>query len=407
MGGGWQHGAVTRRTSALLLLGLVLLSFNLRPAAVSVGPVLDEVRAGLSMSAAAAGLLTSLPVLAFAGFGAVAPALARRAGIHRVTLGALVAVVAGLAGRAVVDQSAPFLLLSMVALAGMAAANVLLPSLVKLHFADRVGAVTALYTTALAIGLTASLVLTVPIAEAAGTWRAGLGAWAVLALVAALPWLGLIAHDRAPEAAPQTVRFLDVARTPLGWAMAVFFGLQSIQAYVVFGWFPTLWRDAGYSPTAAGLLVGVVAAVSIPLSLWLPRLVARTTHPARLVLAVIACYPAGYLAVLLAPHDLAIPAALLIGAGASVFPVVLTLIGLRSRTPAGTAALSGFTQSVGYLIAGVGPFGFGLVHDLTDGWTVPLLVLIALLVPLAAVAAYAARPAHVEDQLPRLEAAAQ
>ncbi len=407
MGGGWQHGGVTRRTTALLLLGLVLLSLNLRPAAVSVGPVLDEVRAGLGMSTATAGLLTSLPVLAFAGFGAVAPALARRAGIHRVTLAALVAVVAGLAGRVLVDDSASFLLLSMLALAGMAAANVLLPSLVKLHFPDRIGSVTATYTTALAIGLTASLVLTVPISEAAGSWRAGLGAWAVLALVAALPWLGLIAHDRTPEPTPHTVRFLDVARTRLGWAMASFFGLQSIHAYVVFGWFPTLWRDAGYSPTAAGLLVGVVAAVSIPLSLWLPRLVASTPRPGRLVLAVLASYPAGYLALLLAPHDLAIPAALLIGTGASIFPVVLTLIGLRSRTPAGTAALSGFTQSVGYLIAGVGPFGFGLVHDLTDGWTVPLLVLLALLAPLAAVAAYAARPAHVEDQLRHVEVAAQ
>nr|WP_301539800.1 MFS transporter [Nocardioides sp. zg-DK7169] len=379
----------------------------MRPAAVSVGPVLDEVRDGLGMSAAAAGLLTSLPVLAFAGFGAVAPALARRAGIHRVTLGALVAVVAGLAGRVLVDQSAPFLLLSMLALAGMAAANVLLPSLVKLHFPHRVGAVTAMYTTALAIGLTASLVLTVPISEAADSWRVGLGTWAVLALLAALPWLGLIAHDRTPEAAPQTIRFLDVARTPIGWAMALFFGLQSIQAYVVFGWFPTLWRDAGYSATAAGLLVGVVAAVSIPLSLWLPRLVARTSRTALLVLSVIACYPLGYLALLVAPYHLAVPAALLVGTGASIFPVVLTLIGLRSRTPAGTAALSGFTQSAGYLLAGIGPFGFGLIHDLSGGWTVPLLVLLAMLVPLALVAAYAARPAHVEDQLPGVHAAAQ
>ena len=144
-----------------------------------MGPVLAEVRAGLGMGAASAGLLTSLPVLAFAVFGALAPALASRIGLHRVTLLALVCVIAGLGTRVLVDHEASFLALSMLALAGMAVANVVLPSLVKLHFPDRVGLVTAIYTTALSIGLTAALWLTVPISDALGDWRGGLGAWAV------------------------------------------------------------------------------------------------------------------------------------------------------------------------------------------------------------------------------------
>ena len=158
---------MSRRT-VLVLVGLVLLSLNLRPAAVSVGPVLAEVRDGLGMGAASAGVLTSLPVLAFACFGALAPALASRLGVHRVTLLALLCVVAGLGTRVLVDHEAPFLALSMLALAGMAVANVVLPSLVKLHFPDRVGLVTAIYTTALSVGLTAALFLTVPISERPG-----------------------------------------------------------------------------------------------------------------------------------------------------------------------------------------------------------------------------------------------
>ena len=177
------------RSTVLVLVGLVLLSFNLRPAAVSVGPVLAEVRAGLDMSATTAGLLTSLPVLAFAGFGALAPALARRFGVHRVTLLALLSLVVGLFVRVPVSDAWPFLGLSLLALGGMAMANVLLPSLVKLHFPDRIGRVTAIYTGALSIGLTAALILTVPLSDAGGGWRFGLGAWAVLALLAALPWL--------------------------------------------------------------------------------------------------------------------------------------------------------------------------------------------------------------------------
>ena len=389
------------RSTVFVLVGLVLLAFNLRPAAVSVGPVLAEVRSGLAMSATTAGLLTSLPVLAFAGFGALAPALARRVGVHRVTLLALVSLVVGLFARVTVSGVWSFLALSMLALAGMAMANVLLPSLVKLHFPDRVGRVTSLYTGALAVGLTAALTLTVPVSTVGGDWRFGLGAWAVLALLAALPWLSLAGHDRTLEAQPHDVRLTDVARTRLGLAMALFFGLQSMHAYAIFGWFAQLWRDNGYSPTAAGLLVGLVAATSIPLSLWLPAVVARTDRQATILVVVMACYPVAYIGLMVAPHDLALLWAVVAGAATCTFPLILVLIGLRARTTSGTAALSGFTQSAGYLLAAAGPFTVGALYDATGGWTWPLWFLVALTVPQLAVGAYVARPAYVEDQLSR------
>lgn len=397
------HAEEHRDTPAervLVVVGIVVLAFNLRPAAVSVGPVLGELTADLAMTPTVAGVLTALPVLAFAGFGALAPALARAAGIHRVTLLSLLAVTVGLGLRAATGSVALFLTLSLVALAGMATANVLLPSLVKLHFPERAGLLTSLYTTALAVGLTSSSALTVPVGEALGSWRWGLAAWALTALVAALPWLGLLRHDRRPQEAPHTVTLRAVARTRLGWALAAFFGMQSLQAYSVFGWFAQVYRDAGFSASTAGLLLGVVTAVSIPLSFLLPSLCARLQDQTVLIAVLIACYPAGYLGLLLAPVAGAWLWAVLVGVGASVFPVVLTLIGLRSRTPGGTAALSGFTQSVGYLVAGAGPLGVGVLYDATGGWTVPLVALIALSVPQLVAGLLVARPAYVEDQLP-------
>jgi MFS transporter, CP family, cyanate transporter len=392
------------RRTVLILTGLVLLSFNLRPAAVSVGPVLSEVRKGLGLSGTGAGLLTSLPVLAFALFGALAPVLARRIGIHRSSALALVCVVLGLAGRAAVHSSVAFLALSALALAGMATANVLLPSLVKLHFPDRIGRVTSVYTTALAIGLTSAFLLTVPISHAFGSWRAGLGAWAIIGLVALVPWVGLVGHDRHLEQVARSISFGDVARTRIGWAMVVFFGLQSLQAYSIFGWFAQLWRDNGYSAGHAGLLLALVAAMSIPLSLWLPGAAARRDDQRPMILTVVGCYLLGYALLLIDAHTWAIPAAMLLGVGCCVFPIVLTLIGLRARTPDGTAALSGFTQSLGYLIAGIGPFAIGWVYDHTGGWTAPVWMLAALVLPLLAVGAYAGRPAYLEDQLGRTPA---
>jgi CP family cyanate transporter-like MFS transporter len=389
------------RRTTLVLVGLVLLSFNLRPAAVSVGPVLEEVRHGLGLTGPETGLLTSLPVLAFAVFGALAPVLARVVGLHRTLALSLGLLVLGLGGRALVHAGTAFLALTALALAGMATANVLIPSLVKLHFPERIGRITAIYTTALAIGLTSAFVLTVPISHAFDSWRAGLGVWALTALVALVPWIALAAHDRHLESGRRGISFRDVARTRIGWGMALCFGLQSLQAYSIFGWFAQLWRDSGYTDEQAGLLVAIVAAVSIPLSLWLPAAVARREDQRALILSVTGCYLVGYGLLLVDAHTFAIPAALLIGVGCCVFPIVLTLIGLRAHTADGTAALSGFTQSLGYLIAAIGPFAIGLIYDATGGWTAPLWVLLALVIPLMVACAYVARPAYLEDQLGR------
>ncbi|MFL6059901.1 MAG: CynX/NimT family MFS transporter [Marmoricola sp.] len=391
-----------RSGRALVVLGIVVLAFNLRPAAVSVGPVLHEVSDGLRMAGWQTSLLTSLPVLSFATVGALAPRIARTVGLHRATLAALVLVTAGLAVRVHLHSSAAFLLLSFLGLAGMAVANVLLPSLVKLHFPDKVGLMTSVYSTGLAIGLTCASVLTVPFSQDGSgplAWRHGLEVWALTAAVAALPWIALVRHDRKAERAASSITTGAVARTRLGWLMGAAFGLQSLQAYSIFGWLAQVFRDAGHSAHAAGLLLGITTAISIPLSFVIPAQTARVKDQRVLLTAIMVFYPVGYLGLILAPGHLSWLWAATLGIGTCTFPFILTLIGLRARTPAGTAALSGFTQSVGYLIAVIGPFGVGALHDASGGWTLPLVVLLLLLVPQYLIGLRTARPAYVEDEL--------
>lgn len=397
----------SRLGTVVVVVAIVALSINLRPAVVSVSAVLDEIREGLSLGGFEAGLLTAIPVLCFASVGAAAPRLAARFGLHRVTLAGLVLLTGSLWARAHAGSAALFLVLTFLAVAGIAMSNVLLPSLVRLHFPDRVGLLTAIYSTALAVGLSAGSGLTVPLSEVDGVidWRHGIVLWTLVAAVAVVPWIGLVGKDRGVRTAAPGPGILAVARTRLGWWMAVFFGLQSLQAYAIFGWFATVYRGVGFDAEAAGNYLAVITAVGIPLSFVIPWLTARFADPRPLLTLIMACYPVGYLGLIFIPTAAPVVWAVLIGIGTCTFPYILTLFALRARTPTGTAALSGFAQSVGYLISAAGPLGMGLLHDLTGGWTVPLWVLLLLVVPQYVSGMLASRPAHIEDELPSVPGA--
>ncbi|HSU36816.1 MAG TPA: MFS transporter, partial [Propionibacteriaceae bacterium] len=273
------------------------------------------------------------------------------------------------------------------------------------HFPDRIGLISAAYSTALATGVAVASFATVPIAEASGQpegWRWGLGIWALTAVIAVPVWLLMATRDRpvaVSRADDATITIRDVARTRVGWILAVFFGLQALQAYAIFGWLPTIYIDAGYSPATAGVLLGIATSVGIPLAFILPAYAARHPRPIGMMVVIVLCCLAGYLGLLIAPTTTPWLWAALLAVGTSAFPVILTLIGLRARTSAGTSALSGFSQSVGYVLAAPGPFLVGVIHDATGEWTAPLLFLAALTVPFLIVAILATRPRLVEDEV--------
>ncbi|WP_234588562.1 MFS transporter, partial [Micromonospora sp. MH99] len=182
---------------ALVLVGMLLVALNLRTAVTSLGALLDEIRDGLGLSGTMAGLVTTLPTIAFAGLGALTPWLVRRVAPARVLVVAMIVLAAGQVLRAATDSAWIFVFTSALALAGIAVANILLPMLVKQHFGHRTGLVTGAYTMALTLGTTVAAASAVPIAHAFGSWRAGLGVWAVLAAVAVLPWVPLALRTRA------------------------------------------------------------------------------------------------------------------------------------------------------------------------------------------------------------------
>ncbi|MFV2196916.1 MFS transporter [Nocardiopsis sp. LOL_012] len=400
--------AASRRTVlSLMAAGVALAALNLRTAITSVGAVLDEVSRGLGMSAVQAGLLTTLPVLCFALLGGLTPLLSRSLGGHRLMVYALTALAAGLAGRALADGPWPFLALSALALSGGAVGNVLLPTLVKQHFPDRVGLMTTVYTTALAVGTALAAGATVPLEQATGQWRIALGSYALFGVAALLPWLLVLrrgggAGGQGPGASP-----LRVLRTGLGRQSVLYFGTQSAVAYIMFGWYVQMLRDQGMDPQTAGLALSYLSLLGVPVSLFLPLLLTRMGDQRPVAAVFTAAYLAGIAGLWFAPlAGVWLWTTFLGVAMGGSFVFALTSFALRTRTGAGTAAMSAASQGLGYLMGGAGPFLFGFLHESSGGWHAPLLLMLVLAAANAVAGQALGRPRHLEDALERVSPAA-
>lgn len=400
-----------RRTPGrwLIVVGIVVVSLNLRPAVTSLGAMLGSIRSDLSMSGLLAGLLTALPVVCFAAFGAVAPALARRAGMHRLVLLGLVAIVAGLAGRVAAVNSLTFLAASVVSFVGIAVANVILPVLIKRHFPERIGLMTGVYSTSMAVGTALPAAVTVPFAQAVGFgWRGGLAVWAVVAAAAVLPWV-LVQRRPGPveegteqsDNGSRSGAGLRLLRSPTAWGVAGFFGMQSLSAYSIMGWLPQIYRDAGASAELAGYLLAFATMLAIPIALILPTAAARHRNQSPYVLLLVGSGIVGYLGLAIAPAAHPWLWALLLGLLNCAFPLALTMIGLRSRDTAGVAQLSGFAQGVGYTVAAAGPLAVGALHEVFGGWRVPIGLLLVCVVLELVAGLLAARNRYIEDEVGR------
>src|SRR5215212_8469133 len=375
----------SRIATVLLVTAIVAVALNRRPAVVAVAPVLGDLRSDTGLSSAMAGLLTTLPVLCFGAFAPIAPRLARRIGLETAVAFSLLLLAAGIALRLLTPVAVLFAG-SLLAGAAIAFANVLLPAYVKREF-PRPGAVMGLYSAALNAGAAAGAALTVPLAHALGVdWRTALGLWLVLALAALTLWLPVAGTGRAhrtSEPLPSGQGSWVLLRQPLARQVTAYLGLQSVQFYSVSAWLPTILADAGVPVTRGGLLLGFANVVGAAGALLAPAQAGRMRTQRPLLLAVSAAYLVGLGGLLVSPATGTLLWVAAFGlAQGSGFALALTLIVLRSPSPLVAARLGGVAQCLGYLLAALGPLLLGALHDLTGGWSWPVAVLLAALVPM-------------------------
>ena len=386
----------------LVFAAIAMSALVLRLAVTSFSPLASQIQDEFGFSGSVVGVFGMVPTAMFAVFGLLTPALAKRLGLERTALVAMIMAAVGMLLRAMMSQTWSLLALSALALAGMGIGNVVIPPLVKRYFSDRLATMSSVYIVAVQIGTIVPAFVAVPVADAFG-WRFSIGWWAAFGFAAAVPWLITLARSRKAETETVVASAVDASRrgqvwrSPVAWGMAGMFGMTSLITYSMFTWIPSILADAGASDAFGGTMVGVFSVMGLLAAFGAPTLCARIANPFPVVIACAACYLIGFAGLYFAPMAAPIVWVVVLGLGPSTFPMALTLINLRTRSHVGSSALSGFTQGIGYTVACLGPLLFGVFHDATDGYAAPFGLLVVAVVVVLVGAYQACKPRMLED----------
>lgn len=395
-----------RRSMVFLAIGLVLVALNLRPGLVAVSPLLSDIRADTGMSTTMASLLTTLPVLCFGILAPLAPRVGRRFGVNPVLLFMMLLLAAGTALR-LLHPTAALLVGTVVVGAAIAVANVLLPGVIKQEFSSRVGLMSGVYSMALFGGAALAAGVTLPAQSALNVgWRAALGLWGLLAVLAVLVWLPQLRSDRAkqraraaqPDVSDQLVRSLWTH--PVAWFVAFYFAAQALTFYSSAAWLPSILTSSGMSSGAAGWMLSFSSLTAVVGALFTPMLAARWIHPGMLVLLSALLTMVAFAGLLMMPNmgTYLWMALMGVGQGAGLSLSVLFIV-LRAPDARHAAQLSSMAQCSGYILSAAGPFALGALHQSTSGWAVPLTVLVVLGVPTIVCGLSAARERYASHEI--------
>lgn len=398
----YKFGQLKSYHQFLLITAIVLVAFNLRPAITSVGPLVGLLRDSLSLSNWSIGILTSLPLFAFAIMSPIVPKLSARY-TNEITLIAGMCVLSiGLIVRSVPFVTFVFTGTALIGI-GIAVSNVLLPGIIKERFPNQVPLMTSIYTTAMSLFAALASGISIPIAVGAGLgWQVALGVWIIPAFAGIAIWIYLV--KKRTSADDVRVEYIPIDdgrlwRSPLAWQVAIFLGLQAFSYNALMTWLPQILMDDGVSGGTAGWMLSFNQLIGLPASFLIPVIAGKfkTQRGIILILTVLAFI--GYIGLLKGgSYELMVGSIVLLGvAYGGLFPLSLAFLGMRASSPLEAAKLSGMAQAIGYALAAVGPILIGALVDTTGTWTYSILVLILITILTAVVGFGAGRNRVVSD----------
>lgn len=384
-----------------MILGIIFISANLRAPLTSVGPLVSMIRENVHISNTLAGLITTVPLIAFALLSPFIPKLGHRYGVERIILISLIVLTMGIAVRSLSGVVTLYVGTAVLGFA-IAICNVLLPSLIKREFPQQMGTMTGVYSVSMNLCGAVASGISVPLAVGAGlNWQGALGVWGILSVISIIVWLPQLKAPAKPAAIASSAgnnHQINIWRSPLAWQVTLFMGIQSTIFYVLVAWLPEILKDQGISSNQSGWFLSILIIASLPFAFIVPVIAGRMSNQRLLVIITTILLLVGTLGLLNSSIHLFSIWVIVLGIGAGfAFGLSMMFFGLRTQSAHQAAELSGMAQSIGYLLAAIGPALIGYLHDATHSWSVPLLTLVGASALLGMVGLGAARNQFVDS----------
>lgn len=369
-----------KTTNYLLIVGIIFIALNLRPALASVGPLIEEIRESTGLSNTLLGLLTTLPLIAFGAVSTLTPLFTKRFGIGGTLLGAMILLTIGIALR--YFQWIPALYLGTFLLGiAIALGNVLLPSLTKRNFSENSGFITSMYSSLMSVGAALAAGLSVPLSDNLNLgWRGSLVVWGLLSCIAIFVWMPQVGKlKKNTNNRSFAVAMKKMVKSKLAWKIALFMGLQSMVFYTILAWLPVILQSRGYDAAFAGWMLSLSQATGIIGSLVIPYLAGKQKNQRGIVVVLVLLELVSLTGLLFPQFGLVALWVSILGiALGGTFGLALLFLVLRSHDTESATELSGMAQSIGYLVAATGPMLFGGIFDLTGNWDYAIMVLFVI-----------------------------
>lgn len=362
----------------LLILGIILISFNLRPSITAVGPLIPLIREDLDLSNAWAGFLTTLPLLTFATFSLFSSSIGRKLGNARAILLGLVIIGVGTIIRVL---GGSFFLFFGTALTGIGIVigNVLLIPFIKVKLPHKIGLMTSIYTTGMSLIAAVASGVSIPLADIPGFgWRGSLLFWILLIILGIFFWIPQIKKNKVPVLEADIDIPVNTWKSTLAWQISIFMGVQSMIFFSLITWLPDLLIDRGFTATQAGYIVSGIQLVGLGGSFLAPLIAVKFKDQVMLGALLGIGYLLGFTTFFFESKGLLYAGLTIIGLclGSSI-SLAYTLIGLRTNSDKTTASLSGMAQSIGYFLAAVGPLIVGILIDIFGDWNLFIVLMMA------------------------------
>ncbi|GEN89661.1 CynX/NimT family MFS transporter [Oceanobacillus sojae] len=400
-----QAGTLTDQNSTkarwLLLIGVILVGANLRVPITSVGALITFIREDLGISNASAGMITTLPLIAFALLSPFAPRIANKIGMEWTIALSLVLLITGMIVRSIAGIGYLFTGTIFVGLA-IAIGNVLIPGIIKMSFPLKIGIMTGVYAVFMNIFGALGSGLSVPISSVGNMgWQGALNIWGIITIIALLIWLPQLRKhpDESPKANVEKDKKTNLWRSSIAWSVTLFMGGQSLAFYTLITWMPDILRTVGYNAGGAGWMVFLMQVALIPTTFVIPVIAEKMSNQIGLAVGTAVLFIIGFTGLMSGSMALVPVWAILLGiAGGSGFSLSMMFFTIRTKDGKEAAELSGMAQSFGYLLAAVGPVLVGVLHDRSNGWIMPLIFLIIISVVILAAGIVSGKEGTISDQ---------